>query len=178
VRSPPNPPERTAHPTGEIVGQAGDGVGSIAVQLARRAGATVLGIAGPASAGWLRSVGGTPVTYGEGLADRLKAAGPDGISAFIDCFGSGYVDLAVQLGVPTDRIDTIIDWAAAQKAGVMVAGLATVEDPAGVLSELAGLVAEGELVVPIAKTCPLDQARDAFAGLEQRHTLGKIVLLP
>ena len=74
------------------------------------------------------------MTYGESLADRLRAAAPDGISAFIDCFGSGYVDLAVQLGVPKDRIDTIIDWAAAGKAGVMAAGLATVEDPAAVLS--------------------------------------------
>ena len=124
---------------------------------------------------WLSS---PTVTYGEGLAGRLKAAAPDGISAFIDCFGGGYADLAVQLGVPRERIDTIIDWAAAQQAGVKMAGLATVGDPAAVLSELAGLVAGGELVVPVAKTYPLDQVRDAFAELEQRHTLGKIVLLP
>ena len=160
------------------VSAAAGGVGSITVQLARRAGATVLGIAGPSSAGWLRSAGVTPVTYGDGLAGRLKAAAPDGISAFIDCFGSGYVDLAVQLDVPRERIDTIIDWAAAQQAGVKMSGLATVGDPAAVLSELAGLVAGGELVVPVAKTYPLDQVRDAFAELEQRHTLGKIVLLP
>ena len=160
------------------VSAAAGGVGSIAVQLARRAGATVLGIAGPVSAGWLTSVGVTPVTYGDGLAGRLKAAAPDGISAFIDCFGGGYVDLALQLGVPKERIDTIIDYAAAQQAGVQVAGMATVEDPAAVLSELAALVASGELVVPIAKTYPLDQVRDAFGELEQRHTLGKIVLLP
>jgi NADPH:quinone reductase-like Zn-dependent oxidoreductase len=160
------------------VSAAAGGVGSIAVQLARRAGATVLGIAGPASADWLKSVGVTPVTYGEDLADRLKASAPDGISAFIDCFGSGYVDLAVQLGVPRERIDTIIDWAAAQRAGVKTEGLATVDDPAAVLSELANLAADRELAVPIAKTYPLDQVREAFAELEQRHTLGKIVLVP
>ncbi len=160
------------------VSAAAGGVGSITVQLARRAGATVVGIAGPASAGWLTSVGVTPAAYGDGLAGRLKAAAPVGISAFIDCFGGGYVDLAVRLGVPKERIDTIIDWAAAQQAGVKMAGMATVGDPAAVLSELAGLVASGELVVPVAKTYPLDQVRDAFAELEQRHTLGKIVLLP
>jgi NADPH:quinone reductase-like Zn-dependent oxidoreductase len=160
------------------VSAAAGGVGSIAVQLARRAGATVLGIAGPASADWLKSAGVTPVTYGEGLADRLKAAAPDGISAFIDCFGGGYVDLAVQLGVPRERIDTIIDWAAAQRAGVKTEGLATVDHPAAVLSELANLAAGGELVVPIAMTYPLDQVREAFAKLERRHTLGKIVLVP
>jgi NADPH:quinone reductase-like Zn-dependent oxidoreductase len=160
------------------VSAAAGGVGSIAVQLARRAGATVLGIAGPASAGWLKSAGVTPVTYGDGLADRLKAAAPDGISTFIDCFGSGYVDLAVELGVPADRIDTITDWAGAGRAGAQMAGLATAENPSAVLTELADLVAGGELVVPIAKTYPLDQVREAYADLERRHTLGKIVLVP
>jgi NADPH:quinone reductase-like Zn-dependent oxidoreductase len=160
------------------VSAAAGGVGSITVQLARRAGESVLGIAGPASADWLRTAGVTPVSYGDGLADRLRAAAPEGISAFMDCFGGGYVDLAVELGVPKERIDTIIDWAAGQRAGVKMAGLATVENPAPVLSELADLAARGELVVPIAKTYPLDQVREAYAQLEQRHTLGKIVLVP
>ncbi len=160
------------------VSAAAGGVGSIAVQLARRAGASVLGVAGPASADWLRSVGVTPVSYGDGLAERLRAAAPAGISAFIDCFGGGYVDLAVELAVPRERIDTIIDWAAGQRAGAKIAGLATVENPAAVLSELADLAARGELVVPIARTYPLDQVREAYAQLEQRHTLGKIVLVP
>jgi NADPH:quinone reductase-like Zn-dependent oxidoreductase len=160
------------------ISAAAGGVGSIAVQLARRAGARVIGIAGPANAGWLASIGVTPVTYGEGLADRLRAAAPDGIDAFIDCFGGGYVDLAVELGVPKERIDTIIDWAAAQQAGAKMEGVAAAEDPAAVLSELAGLVAAGELVVPVARAYPLEQVQDAYAELEQRHTRGKIVLLP
>jgi NADPH:quinone reductase-like Zn-dependent oxidoreductase len=160
------------------ISAAAGGVGSIAVQLARRAGARVIGIAGPANAGWLASLGVTPVTYGEGLADRLRAGAPDGIDAFIDCFGGGYVDLAVELGVPKERIDTIIDRAAAQQAGAKMEGVAAAEDPAAVLSELAGLIAAGELVVPVARTYPLDQVRDAYAELEQRHTRGKIVLLP
>jgi NADPH:quinone reductase-like Zn-dependent oxidoreductase len=160
------------------VSAAAGGVGSIAVQLARRAGATVIGIAGPASADWLASIGVTPVAYGEGLAERLRAVAPQGINAFIDCFGGGYIDLAVDLGVPTDRIDTIIDWSAAQRTGAKIEGLATVEDPAAVLSELAALIAAGELVVPIARTYPLEQVQEAYAELEQRHTRGKIVLLP
>jgi NADPH:quinone reductase-like Zn-dependent oxidoreductase len=160
------------------ISAAAGGVGSIAVQLARRSGARVIGIAGAANASWLASLGVTPVTYGDGLADRLRAAAPDGIDAFIDCFGGGYVDLAVELGVPKERIDTIIDWAAAQQAGAKVEGVAAAEDPAAVLSELAGLVAAGELVVPVARTYPLSQVRDAYAELEKRHTRGKIVLLP
>jgi NADPH:quinone reductase-like Zn-dependent oxidoreductase len=160
------------------VSAAAGGVGSIAVQLARRAGATVIGIAGPASAGWLASVGVTPVAYGEGLADRLRAIAGPGIDAFIDCVGGGYVDLALELGVPADRIETIIDWQAAQRAGTKMDGLAAVQDPAAVLSELAALIAAGELTVPIARTYPLEQVQDAYAELEQRHTRGKIVLLP
>jgi NADPH:quinone reductase-like Zn-dependent oxidoreductase len=160
------------------VSAAAGGVGSLTVQLARRAGASVIGIAGAASAEWLAAAGVTPVVYGEGLADRLRAAAPDGISAFIDCFGGGYVQLAVDLGVPKERIDTIIDWAAAQELGAKMEGLSTAQDPAAVLSELADLVAAGELEVPIAATYPLEQLRDAYTELEKRHTRGKIVLLP
>ncbi len=160
------------------VSAAAGGVGSVAVQLARRAGATVIGIAGPANADWLTFLRVTPVTYGEDLADRLKAAVPQGIDAFIDCFGGGYVDLALGLGVPKERIDTIIDWPAAQRTGAKMEGLAAVADPAAVLSELAGLVAAGELAVPVADTYPLEQVREAYTQLEERHLRGKIVLLP
>jgi NADPH:quinone reductase-like Zn-dependent oxidoreductase len=160
------------------VSAAAGGVGSIAVQLARRAGATVLGIAGPASAGWLASAGVTPVAYGQGLAGRLREAAPGGIDAFIDCFGGGYVDLAVELGVRPDRIDTIADRAAGQRAGAKMEGRAAVQNPAAVLSELAGLVAAGKLEIPVARTYPLDRVQDAYTELEQRHTRGKIVLFP
>jgi NADPH:quinone reductase-like Zn-dependent oxidoreductase len=160
------------------VSAAAGGVGSIAVQLARLAGATVLGIAGSSNGDWLSSRGVIPVVYGDGLAERLRAAAPDGIDAFIDCFGGGYVELAVELGVPVERIDTIIDWAAAEQFGAKAAGLAAVDDPAAVLSELANLIAAGELELPIARTFPLAQVQDAFEELEDRHTRGKIVLLP
>lgn len=160
------------------VSAAAGGVGSITVQLARRAGADVLGIAGPASARWLRSVGVTPVQHGDGLAVRLRAAAPRSIDAFIDCFGDGYVDLAISLGVPADRVDTIVDRDAAARTGAKAEGLATAQDPAAVLEQLAQLVVAGDLEVPIAQTYPLEQVRDAFDELGERHTLGKIVLTP
>ena len=59
-----------------------------------------------------------PVAYGDGVADRIKAAAPDGVDAFIDAYGDGYVELALALGVATERIDTLIDFAAAAKYGV------------------------------------------------------------
>jgi NADPH:quinone reductase-like Zn-dependent oxidoreductase len=156
-----------------VSGAAG-GVGTIAVQLARRAGAQVIGIASQAKHDWLVAHGITPVAYGEGLADRLRTAG---IDAFIDTYGSGYVALAIELCVPANRINTIADFAAVQQYGVKAAGSSAGMN-AQVLAELAGLVASGELDVPIAATFPLDDVQAAFKLLEQGHTLGKIVLLP
>jgi NADPH:quinone reductase-like Zn-dependent oxidoreductase len=161
-----------------IAGAAG-GVGTIAVQLATRAGATVLGIAGPSNDDWLAAHGVVPVNYGDRLADRLRAAAPDGrIDAFLDFFGGGYVELAVaELGVDTQQVDTIIDFPAIERFGVKGEGNAEAAD-AAVLAELAGLVAAGELEVPVAEVYPLDQVKEAFRTLEQRHTRGKIVLRP
>jgi NADPH:quinone reductase-like Zn-dependent oxidoreductase len=165
---------------GEVVAISGaaGGVGSITIQLARRLGATVLGIAGAGNSDWLQSLGVTPVVYGEGLAARLRAATSERIDAFIDCFGGGYVDLAVdELGVKPDRVDTIIDWEAGARLGAHVDGMSTVADVGPVISELASFIEEGELVVPVAATFPLEEVRRAYELLEQRHTRGKIVLV-
>jgi NADPH:quinone reductase-like Zn-dependent oxidoreductase len=166
---------------GDIVAVAGaaGGVGTIAVQLAKRAGATVLGIAGPSNDDWLAAHGVVSVNYGDGLADRLQDAAPDGrIDAFLDFFGGGYVKLAVtELGVDPQRVDTIIDFPAIEQFGVKGEGNADAAD-ATVLAELASLVAGEELEVPVAEVYPLDQVQEAFRTLEQRHTRGKIVLRP
>ena len=156
-----------------VSGAAG-GVGSIAVQLARGDGAEVIGIAGPANHDWLAAHGIKPVAYGDSLADRLHGAG---ICAFIDTHGGGYVKLAIELGVAPGRINTIIDFGAAQRYGAKAEGSQAALN-AAVLAELAELVAAGELEVPIAATFPLADVRAAFKLLEKSHTRGKIVLLP
>lgn len=158
-----------------VVSGAAGGVGVLTVQLARRAGARVIGIAGAANADFLAGLGGTPISYGDGLADRLRAAAPDGIDAFIDTFGDGYVELALELGVPADRVETIIDFAAAQKHGVLAVGGAEAST-APVLAELAALLVAGDLQLPIAATYPLEDVREAYTELAKRHTRGKIVL--
>ena len=158
-----------------VVAGAAGGVGSLTVQLARRTGARVIGLAGEANHDWLRAHDVIPVTYGDGIADRIRAQAPDGVDAFIDTFG-GYIDLALdELGVAPDRVDTIIppDVRRGVKGDGSAAGTS-----AEVMAELAALVAAGELEVPIAATYPLDQVRDAYAELAGRHTRGKIVLIP
>jgi NADPH:quinone reductase-like Zn-dependent oxidoreductase len=156
-----------------VSGAAG-GVGSITVQLARRAGAEVIGIAGQANHDWLTAHGIKPVSYGGGLAKRLREAA---IDAFLDTYGQGYVKIAIELGIAPDRINTIIDFAAAKQYGAKTEG-GQAGLNAAVLAELARLIAAGELEVPIAATFPLGDVRDAFRLLEQGHTRGKIVLLP
>jgi NADPH:quinone reductase-like Zn-dependent oxidoreductase len=170
--------ELSAADTVAVSGAAG-GVGTIAVQLAKRAGATVRGIAGPSNDEWLSSHGVLPVNYGDHLADRLKAASPTGrVDAVLDLFGGSYVELAVtELGVAPHRIDTIIDLAGFKKFGVKAVGNSDASD-AAVLAELAHLVAAGQLDVPIAAVFPLDEVQQAYRTLEKRHTRGKIVLRP
>jgi NADPH:quinone reductase-like Zn-dependent oxidoreductase len=156
------------------VSAAAGGVGSIAVQLATRTGAEVIGIASPANHEWLAAHGVKPESYGSDLSDRLREKR---INAFIDAHGGGYVRLAVELGVPRDRIDTIIDFAAAREYGAKTEGSNAARN-ASVLAELATLIASGDLEVPIAATFPLDDVRAAFSLLAQGHIRGKIVLMP
>jgi len=160
-----------------VVSGAAGGVGSVTVQLAVHAGATVIGLASDANHEWLRGRGVTAVAYGDGVAQRIRHAASDGVDAFIDCVGSGYVDLALALGIAPERIDTIIDFAAVQDHGVKSEGSAAAAS-AEVLSEIAGLVDSGEVEIPIAATFSLDQVRGAYEQLDQRHTRGKIVLIP
>lgn len=160
-----------------VVSGAAGGVGAIAVQLARNAGAKVIGLAGEGNQQWLRNHGVIPILYGDGVEDRIRTASSGKVDAFIDTFGGGYVELAIKLGVPPDRINTIIDFAAAEKYHVKAEGSQAAAN-AEVLGQLAGLIAAGRLEIPIAKVFPLSKVREAYQELEQRHTRGKIVLEP
>jgi NADPH:quinone reductase-like Zn-dependent oxidoreductase len=159
-----------------VVSGAAGGVGSIAVQLAKIAGATVIGLASQANHPWLTSHGVIPVSYGEGVADRIREASGGRVDAFLDTQGGGYVELAIELGVRPERIDTIADFAAKEAYGAKTDGNA-VGGNALVLAELAALVDQGRLEIPIAGVYPLARVQDAYQELEQGHTHGKIVLM-
>jgi NADPH:quinone reductase-like Zn-dependent oxidoreductase len=159
-----------------VVSGASGGVGSLAVQLARRAGAIVIGLASEANHAWLAGHGVIPMAYGDGVADRIRQAAGK-VDAFIDTFGAEYVELALELGVKPSRIDTIVRFDAVAEYGVKAEGSAAGAS-ASVLAELAELIAAGQLEVPVAATFPLDQVQDAYRRLAQGHILGKVVLLP
>lgn len=160
-----------------VVSAAAGGVGSVAAQLAVVAGATVIGLASEENHAWLRTRGVVPVTYGDGQAERIRDAADGPIDAFADCFGGGYVDLAVDLGVPVGRINSVIDFEAGSRLGIHNLGSSQVVSP-DTLAEVAQLVADGRVEIPIAATYPLDRVRDAYEDLARRHTRGKIVLHP
>jgi len=162
-----------------VISSAAGGVGSIAVQLAVAAGARVIGLAGEDKHSWLKQKGVIPLDHDGDVAEKIKTAAGGRIDAFIDTYGHGYVDLAIQLGIKPDRIDTIVDFdhTAVKKYGVRTEG-SMAAATAQVMAELAALIEQGRLEIPIAHIYKLDQVREAFAELELHHTHGKIVLEP
>jgi NADPH:quinone reductase-like Zn-dependent oxidoreductase len=153
-----------------LVGGAAGGVGTFAVQLARIAGARVIGTASEKSFEYLRGLGAEPVRYGDGLAERVRLLAPSGITAATDLFGTETVHVALELGAPAARISMI----AAQLPGVTaVAGF---QAAAGTLERVAALIAEGKLRVPVAATYPIEKIREAVALQASRHVQGKIVV--
>jgi NADPH:quinone reductase-like Zn-dependent oxidoreductase len=158
-----------------VISAAAGGVGTIAVQLARLKGARVIGLASEPHHQWLADQGATPINYGDGVAERIRKTGP--IDAFIDGYGHGYVELALELGIRPERINTTVDFPAVEKHGVKFEGNAAAGN-ADVLGELAGMIDEGAIEVPIANTYPLTDVQAAYRELESGHLLGKIVLKP
>jgi NADPH:quinone reductase-like Zn-dependent oxidoreductase len=161
-----------------VVSGAAGGVGSLAVQLAKRKGATVIGLAGPSNHDWLIRHDVIPVAYGEGVADRIKQAAPSGVDAFLDTYGGDYVELALNdLKVAPERIDSVVRFDAVEKYGIKAEGNAA-GAIAATLEELANLIAAKELELPVARTYPLTEVGAAYAELAKGHLRGKIVLIP
>lgn len=153
-----------------LIGGAGGGVGVFAVQLARLAGARVIGTGSASSADALRALGAEPVAYGEGLVDQVRALAPAGVTAAMDLHGTDTALAARELGVPDARITTI----AALVDGITPANGANAAP--GALEEIASLVAAGRLRVPIAASFPVEQTRAAVELQAGRHVHGKVVI--
>ncbi|MER6443566.1 NADP-dependent oxidoreductase [Streptomyces sp. NPDC001185] len=156
-----------------LIGNASGGVGVLAVQLARLAGARVIGTASKSTFDFIGHLGAEGVTYGDGLADRVREIAPDGISAATDLFGTETAEAALALGVPAERISTI---AAGPNppGGVKATGgvNATPED----LKRITDGIVAGDITVPIAATFPMQQIQDAVRQQADRHVHGKIIV--
>jgi NADPH:quinone reductase-like Zn-dependent oxidoreductase len=148
-------------------------VGVFAVQLAKLAGARVIGTASQATFEFLRRLGAEPVAYGPGLADRVRTPAPDGVTAATDLCGTGTAETALALGVPPARISTIA--AGPNPPGGVRATGGSEAGPAD-MKRITDAILTGRLAVPIAATFPLERIRDAVALQAGRHVHGKIVI--
>ncbi|MCS0602000.1 NADP-dependent oxidoreductase [Streptomyces sp. LP11] len=156
-----------------LIGGAAGGVGIFAVQLAKLAGARVLGTASEGTFGFLRGLGAEPVAYGPGLADRVRALAPEGITTAADLFGREAAETALKLGVAPDRVTVVAD-GPAPPPGVHKAG--AVDAGPGAMERIAELINSGEITVPIAATYPVERIREAVTTQAERHAHGKIVI--
>jgi NADPH2:quinone reductase len=176
------------HVTGVAAGEtvvvhgASGAVGVSVLQQARLLGARVIGTAGPANFDIVRRFGATPVTYGDGLESRLRALAPEGFAAALDTVGTDEaVDVSLALVSDRDRIVTIAAARRAREEGIQAIGGSMPASAAfrdGVRARLIALAGEGKLVVPVARTYPLQEAREALSFLQTEHPGGKLALLP
>jgi NADPH:quinone reductase-like Zn-dependent oxidoreductase len=161
-----------------LVHAAAGGVGSVAVQIAVARGIKVIGTASEANHARLRALGATPVTYGDGLAERVRAIAPGGVDAAMDAAGLGEsITASVELTGGQDRVVSIVDPVGAARAGVRFTGGAAAEWR-GQLAyrEALDLLAAGKLDLAIHRSYPLAEAAAAQRESESGHAVGKIVL--
>ncbi len=164
-----------------LIHAATGGVGLMAVQLAIGRGAIVIGTASPANHDLLRSLGAMPITYGDGLADRVRAVAPAGIDAALDLVGTDEaVEVSLELVSNRDRIVSIAAFGRGD-TGIKLIGGGPGADPGTEIrtaarTQLTDRVREGTLKVFIDRTFPLARAADAHRALQAGHTTGKIVL--
>jgi len=156
-----------------LVHGAAGGVGSLAVQIAAARGARVIGTASERNHSFVRGLGGEPVTYGEGVVERVKELSPDGVTAVADFVG-GNLEATLAVLAPGGRHVSVADPTVEQHGGSWI----WVRPDGAKLAELAELVDQGVLTVEVAETFPLDKTAEAFAASRGGHTRGKLVIVP
>ncbi|MEU6244014.1 NADP-dependent oxidoreductase [Streptomyces sp. NPDC047024] len=155
-----------------LVNNAAGGVGSFAVQIAVAAGARVIGTASEAKADYLRSLGADPVTYGDGLADRVRALAPEGVDASLDFYGGEATAVSLEVTTSPSRVVSIVDPAIRERGGRYVFAHPSHAD----LTKLGDLADARQLTVHVQREVPLAEVADAWRLSQEGHTTGKIVL--
>jgi NADPH:quinone reductase-like Zn-dependent oxidoreductase len=158
-----------------VDGGAG-GVGAVAVQMALARGATVIASASEANHDYLREIGATPVLYGRGLAERVRAAAGGPVDAVFDVAGRTPVEELISLAPEPSQVLSIANFAAGQ-AGARVTGGDADSHPMQALAQVAELLAQNKLVIKV-QTFPFDRAAEAYRISQSGHVRGKLVLVP
>lgn len=155
-----------------LVHAAAGGVGSVAVQLAAHLGARVIGTASEHNHDYVRGLGGEPVSYGEGLAERVRGLAPEGVDAVFDSVGGDALKASANLLAPEGRLASIADPEVVNFGGHYWFVRPDSQD----LQHLSDLADQGALTVHVSETFPLDRAADAHRLNQEGRTRGKIVV--
>lgn len=154
-----------------LVHAASGGVGILAVQIAAAMGARVIGTASEGNHAFLRELGAEPVTYGDGLTERVRELAPDGVDVVTDFVG-GVLDVTRAILRAGGRHGSITQPEVSEAGGLYL----WVRPDAAGLRALADLADEGELTVPVAQTFSLANAADAFRLSQTGHVRGKVIV--
>lgn len=155
-----------------LVHAAAGGVGSLAVQLAVHLGARVIGTASEHNHDFVRELGGEPVSYGEGLAERVRGLAPAGVDAVFDTVGGDALEVSANLLAPGGRLASIVDNGVVDRGGRYCFVRPDPRD----LGHLSELAEQGVVSVHVSKTFPLERTADAHRLNQEGRTRGKIVV--
>lgn len=158
-----------------VVDGASGGVGSTTVQVALARGLRVIGTAGEGNQEFVASLGAEPTQHGPGLFDRVRALAPDGVDGAVDTAGRGSVRDLVELAGDPAKVVTIADFSAGDLGVQVTTGGG---DRRERLEQVAALLADGALTVPVAQTFPLERIGEAYETSREGHVRGKLVLIP
>jgi NADPH:quinone reductase-like Zn-dependent oxidoreductase len=158
-----------------VDGGAG-GVGAVTVQMAIARGAKLVASASEANHDYLREIGATPVLYGQGVAERVRAAAGGPVDAVFDVAGKTPIEELIGLAPEPSQVLSIANFAAGQ-AGARVTGGGADSHPMEALALVADLLAENKLVIKV-QTFPFDRAGEAYRISQGGHVRGKLVLVP
>ena len=165
-----------------LVHGAGATVGFAATQIALRRGARVIATAGSSFAADLREFGAQVTPYGDGMAERIRTLAGGTVDLVFDASPphTGSIAELITLTEEPDRVMTISNHDEARRLGARVNldHLAQAAPAATFMPGYASLTAGGEFRIPIARTYPLAEWREAVKRSLSGHPHGKVVLLP
>ena len=160
-----------------FINGASGGIGSTAVQLAVARGARVIGAAGPANQDYLRLLGAEPVTYGDGMGERVRALAPDGVDVALDVAGSGVLPELIDLAGGAKTVLTLADFEGSAEHGVRFSNGFVDGHGFHALADVGGLIEAGRFWLPVDRTFPLDEIAEAHRVSEHGHVRGRLVLV-
>lgn len=160
-----------------FINGATGGIGSTAVQLAVARGARVIGAAGPANQNYLSLLGAQPVTYGDGMAQRVRALAPSGVDVALDVAGNGVLPDLIDLAGGAKNVVTLADFDGAKEHDVRFSNGFADGHAFHSLARIGELIEAGQFWLPVDRTFPLAEIAQAHRVSEHGHVRGRLVLV-